>query len=148
MASFAKQQNLTYKIYGYFVAFHLFVPLGRKGSRIHAHVRSGSVPIMRLYGVTAEGHSVIAHVHGYEPYFYVQVLRAKLEFLLASPWHPWRFPRVIPDCQICWQAPAGMVPSQCQIFAEAMNKRMAERYPLCPTTLPPHSLGQFLQQQV
>ena len=34
---------------------------------------SGTVPIMRLYGVTQEGHSVIAHVHGYDPYFWVQV---------------------------------------------------------------------------
>jgi hypothetical protein len=32
----------------------------------------GRVPIMRLFGVTEEGHSVLAHVHGYEPYFYVR----------------------------------------------------------------------------
>jgi hypothetical protein len=41
----------------------------------------GTVPIMRLYGVTQEGHSVIAHVHGYDPYFYVQVIRMMLEIL-------------------------------------------------------------------
>ena len=30
-----------------------------------------SVPIVRLYGVTAEGHSVFAHVHGFTAYMYV-----------------------------------------------------------------------------
>lgn len=34
---------------------------------------SGSVPIVRLYGVTAEGHSVMAHVRGYQPYFYIEL---------------------------------------------------------------------------
>ena len=28
--------------------------------------------MLRLYGVTEEGHSCLVHVHGYEPYFYVQ----------------------------------------------------------------------------
>jgi hypothetical protein len=28
--------------------------------------------VLRLYGVTEEGHSCLVHVHGYEPYFYVQ----------------------------------------------------------------------------
>lgn len=28
---------------------------------------------MRLYGVTDEGHSVMAHLHGYIPYFYASV---------------------------------------------------------------------------
>lgn len=27
--------------------------------------------IMRIYGVTVEGHSVMAHVHGFTPYFYI-----------------------------------------------------------------------------
>mmetsp|Transcript_66272 Transcript_66272/g.177460 ORF Transcript_66272/g.177460 Transcript_66272/m.177460 type:complete len:291 (-) Transcript_66272:641-1513(-) len=72
MQGFAQQQGLSYKTYG------------------------GAVPVMRLYGVTQDGHSVIAHIHGYDPYFYVQ-------------------------------APAGMVPSQCEEFADALNKRMAER---------------------
>lgn len=31
-----------------------------------------TVAIMRLYGVTASGNSVLAHVHGYRPYFYVK----------------------------------------------------------------------------
>uniref|UniRef100_A0A183AG94 DNA polymerase n=1 Tax=Echinostoma caproni TaxID=27848 RepID=A0A183AG94_9TREM len=29
------------------------------------------VPIVRLFGVTKDGHSVLAHVHGFLPYFYV-----------------------------------------------------------------------------
>jgi DNA polymerase delta subunit 1 len=33
--------------------------------------RNGSVPIMRMYGVTMEGNSVCAHIHGFLPYFYV-----------------------------------------------------------------------------
>ena len=28
--------------------------------------------MQRLYGVTEDGHSCLVHVHGYEPYFYVQ----------------------------------------------------------------------------
>jgi hypothetical protein len=30
----------------------------------------GIVPIVRLYGVTQAGHSVLAYVHGFTPYFY------------------------------------------------------------------------------
>ena len=29
------------------------------------------VAVLRLYGVTAEGHSILMHVHGFLPYFYV-----------------------------------------------------------------------------
>jgi len=29
------------------------------------------VPIVRMYGVTQEGRSVLAHIHGFTPYFYV-----------------------------------------------------------------------------
>ena len=32
----------------------------------------GQVPMLRLYGVTEEGHSCLVHVHGYEPYFFVE----------------------------------------------------------------------------
>lgn len=30
---------------------------------------SDQVPILRIYGVTEEGHSVLAHVYNFEPYF-------------------------------------------------------------------------------
>ncbi|KAG1674520.1 DNA polymerase delta catalytic subunit [Nymphon striatum] len=33
---------------------------------------SGVVPIMRVFGVTEEGHSICTHIHGFTPYFYVQ----------------------------------------------------------------------------
>ena len=33
--------------------------------------REASVPIVRMYGVTMNGHSVVAHVHGFTPYFYI-----------------------------------------------------------------------------
>lgn len=49
MPAFARKNGAEYKLYG------------------------GVLPIMRLFGVTQEGHSVVAHIHGYEPYFYVQV---------------------------------------------------------------------------
>ena len=32
----------------------------------------GQVPMLRLYGVTEQGHSCLVHVHGYEPYFFVK----------------------------------------------------------------------------
>jgi hypothetical protein len=50
MPAFARKNGAEYKLYG------------------------GVLPIMRLFGVTQEGHSVVAHIHGYEPYFYVQVM--------------------------------------------------------------------------
>lgn len=31
----------------------------------------GPVPIIRMYGVTAEGHSVMTNIHGFTPYFYI-----------------------------------------------------------------------------
>ena len=30
------------------------------------------VPVLRMYGVTEQGHSVLAHIHGFEPYFYTE----------------------------------------------------------------------------
>lgn len=33
--------------------------------------QKGSVPIVRMFGVTMEGNSVCAHVHGFSPYFYI-----------------------------------------------------------------------------
>jgi hypothetical protein len=34
---------------------------------------SGSVPIIRLYGITEEGYSVLCHIRGYQPYFYIEM---------------------------------------------------------------------------
>jgi len=34
--------------------------------------KSGPVPIMRMFGVTDKGNSVCCHVHGFNPYLYVQ----------------------------------------------------------------------------
>ncbi|KAH7292764.1 hypothetical protein KP509_29G084300 [Ceratopteris richardii] len=33
--------------------------------------RSGPVAILRMFGVTTEGHSVCCNVHGFQPYFYI-----------------------------------------------------------------------------
>ncbi|KAM7523503.1 hypothetical protein LguiA_013405 [Lonicera macranthoides] len=32
---------------------------------------SGRAAIIRIFGVTSEGHSICCHVHGFEPYFYI-----------------------------------------------------------------------------
>ncbi|KAJ3452810.1 intein-containing DNA polymerase delta catalytic subunit precursor [Anaeramoeba flamelloides] len=32
----------------------------------------GQVPIIRIYGITMNGNSVMAHIHGFTPYFYIQ----------------------------------------------------------------------------
>ena len=34
-------------------------------------LRDGPKPIMRMYGVTNDGNSVLCHVHGFVPYFFV-----------------------------------------------------------------------------
>jgi DNA polymerase delta subunit 1 len=35
---------------------------------------SGPVPIIRMFGITETGHSIVAHIHGFAPYFYVPAL--------------------------------------------------------------------------
>ena len=34
--------------------------------------KDGPKPVMRIYGVTNEGNSVLCHVHGFVPYFFIQ----------------------------------------------------------------------------
>lgn len=43
--------------------------------------QSGPVPVIRMYGVTMEGHSVLAHIHGFHPHFYV---KAPINFQLGD----------------------------------------------------------------
>jgi DNA polymerase delta subunit 1 len=38
---------------------------------IEEAVEAGLGPTLRLFGVTKEGNSVLAHIHGFKPYFYV-----------------------------------------------------------------------------
>ena len=40
------------------------------GSSMQGNI-SGVVPVLRMFGVTAEGNSVCAHIHNFHPYFYV-----------------------------------------------------------------------------
>lgn len=35
--------------------------------------QTGPVPIMRMFGVTAEGNSVCCHIHGFSPYFFASI---------------------------------------------------------------------------
>lgn len=35
--------------------------------------QTGPVPVMRMFGVTAEGNSVCCHIHGFSPYFFVSL---------------------------------------------------------------------------
>ena len=34
--------------------------------------QTGPVPILRMFGVTMDGHSVMAHIHGFHPHFHVK----------------------------------------------------------------------------
>ena len=46
-------------------------------SKLYPEFSNGSpepkAAVIRMFGVTAEGNSVVAHVHGFRPYFYVRV---------------------------------------------------------------------------
>ncbi len=39
----------------------------------HPTLKGASVPVVRMYGVNRQGNSVCAFVHGFEPYFYVEL---------------------------------------------------------------------------
>lgn len=36
-------------------------------------MQQGLVPIIRMFGITEEGHSVCCHIHGFTPYLYVDI---------------------------------------------------------------------------
>lgn len=38
--------------------------------------QSGGVAVIRMFGITMDGHSVLCHVHGFLHYFYVLVPNA------------------------------------------------------------------------
>ena len=42
---------------------------------IEEHQALNAAPAIRIYGVTKQGHSVLAHVHGFLPYFYIHAPR-------------------------------------------------------------------------
>mmetsp|Transcript_25905 Transcript_25905/g.73198 ORF Transcript_25905/g.73198 Transcript_25905/m.73198 type:complete len:1072 (-) Transcript_25905:10-3225(-) len=44
-----------------------------KGTRVDT-----KVPVLRMYGVTEQGNSVVAHIHGFMPYFYVESVNDQL----------------------------------------------------------------------
>ena len=53
-------------------------------------------PVLRLFGVNAEGNSVLAYIHGFKPYFYVAAppgfltkdLEPLKDAINVSPGHP------------------------------------------------------------
>lgn len=56
----------------------------------------GPVPIVRMYGITMEGNSIMVHIHGFAPYFFVpaqpgfkkehcQQFKVPTHFYLGSP---------------------------------------------------------------
>jgi len=44
----------------------------RPDPRFWGNTKETKVPVVRMYGVTQEGNSVLAYIHGFLPYFYVQ----------------------------------------------------------------------------
>lgn len=50
--------------------YFLCLYLGDKSKKIPGSTK-GPVPIFRAYGVSKTGNSILAHVHGVTPYFYV-----------------------------------------------------------------------------
>nr|CAB3265000.1 DNA polymerase delta catalytic subunit [Phallusia mammillata] len=37
-------------------------------------IQGGTAPVLRMFGLTMEGHSVLCHVHGFLPYFFVKAM--------------------------------------------------------------------------
>eukprot|EP00434_Breviolum_minutum_P041516 symbB.v1.2.036930.t1/scaffold5332.1/size28346/3 len=78
------------------IDYYTKAPDARFQNKENPHKGETAVPVLRIYGVTEEGHSVLAHVHGFEPYFYVEcpeelqtpdgldAFRQALEALLAA----------------------------------------------------------------
>ncbi|CAL8087292.1 unnamed protein product [Orchesella dallaii] len=60
-----KTTNLTFQQLDVDHYIHSKPVFGMPGAKL------GPVPVIRLYGVTEDGHSVCCHVHGFSPYFYV-----------------------------------------------------------------------------
>ena len=41
--------------------------------RNYTNEKTSQVAVVQMFGITPEGHSVVAHVHGFMPYFYVEL---------------------------------------------------------------------------
>ena len=50
---------------------YILIYLAGNSMRGMPGAKSGPTPIVRMYGVTMEGNSVLCHVHGFVPYFFV-----------------------------------------------------------------------------
>lgn len=61
------------------------------------------VPIIRLYGITEEGNSVFAHIHGFVPYFYIP---CPAEFKVTSPVSPLSFSFLLAIVEMFVMSPA------------------------------------------
>ncbi len=67
------QQFLTGKLVFQNVSIDQYIGFA-PGSNTNRQQRSAR-SIIRVYGVTAEGYSVLAHIIGFAPYFYVEAWR-------------------------------------------------------------------------
>jgi len=54
------------------IDYYTKAPDSRFQNAENPHNADTAVPVLRMYGVSEEGHSVLAHIHGFEPYFYVE----------------------------------------------------------------------------
>jgi DNA polymerase delta subunit 1 len=73
--------------------------------------RAGHVPVLRMYGVTGAGNSVVAHIHGFTPYFWASppagmkeadlpAFKMSLEAALGGSKKGGRFPEAILAVQL------------------------------------------------